>query len=111
MRSNPALRRYTTALACALFMAASALALDLGEAKSSGLVGETATGYIAPIKSSGEIDALVKDINARRKVQYQRIAEKNGISLEAVEVRAGQKAIAKTPAGEYVNTGGGWQKK
>jgi hypothetical protein len=88
-----------------------AMALDLDAAKSTGLVGETSSGYLAAVKPSAEVNALVQDINGKRKAQYQQIASQNGISLQAVEVRAGQKAIGKTPAGQYVNTGGGWQKK
>ena len=105
------LRRTSTALALSIFIALPAIALDLGNAKSKGLVGETSNGYIAAVKASGDVNALVKDINAQRKAHYQKIARKNNISLEAVEVRAGQKAIGKTPAGQFVNTGGGWQKK
>ena len=100
-----------TALLLSLLLSLPALALDLGEAKAQGLVGETATGYVAAVKSSPEVNALVKDINAQRKAHYQKIATKNKISLEAVEVRAGQKAIGKTPTGQFVNPGSGWQKK
>ena len=99
------------ALSLSLLMALPAFAIDLGEAKSSGLVGETNTGYIAAIKPSAEVDALVADINSQRKVYYQKIANENGISVQAVEVRAGLKAIEKTPSGEYINTGTGWQIK
>ena len=98
-------------LALSLLMALPAFALDLGAAKSGGLVGETSSGYLAAVKPSGDVNELVKSINSQRKAHYQKIAKKNGISLQAVEVRAGQKAIEKTPAGEYVNSGGGWQKK
>ncbi len=98
-------------LTLSLLMMAPAYALDLGQAKSQGLVGETTSGYLAAIKPSGDVNALVKDINNQRKAYYQKIADKNSISLQAVEARAGQKAISKTPAGQYVNTGGGWQKK
>jgi len=104
-------QRVLGTLALSLLIALPALALELGDAKSGGLVGETNSGYIAAIKPSGEVNALVDSINQQRKAHYQKIAQKNGISLEAVEVRAGQKAIEKTPAGEYINTGGGWQKK
>ena len=99
------------ALSLSLLMALPAFALDLGEAKSSGLVGETNTGYIAAVKPSAEVDTLVADINSQRKVYYEKIANENGISLQAVEVRAGLKAIEKTPSGEYINTGTGWQIK
>jgi uncharacterized protein YdbL (DUF1318 family) len=94
-----------------LALALPASALDLAEAKSRGLVGETVTGYIAAVQASPDVDALVRDINQRRKAQYMKIAERNGISLEAVEVRAGQKALQKTPAGEFVNRGSGWEKQ
>ena len=100
-----------SALALSLLMALPAFALDLGEAKSKGLVGETSSGYLAAVKPSSDVNALVKDINGKRKTHYGKIAKKNNISLEAVEVRAGQKAISKTPSGQYVNSGGGWQKK
>jgi len=104
-------QRSLGALTLSLLLTLPAVALELGAAKSGGLVGETNSGYLAAVKPSADVDALVADINSKRKAHYQGIAKKNNISLDAVEVRAGQKAIEKTPAGEYVNTGGGWQKK
>jgi len=111
MQIKGSILRALGTLSLAIGMAVPAVALDLGAAKEAGLVGETNTGYIAAVKPSKEVDALVADINSQRKTQYRNIAEKNGISLQAVEARAGLKAIEKTPAGEYVNTGAGWQKK
>lgn len=99
------------ALALMLVAALPAFALELGDAKSGGLVGETSSGYLDAIKPSSDVDSLVSDINKKRKAHYQKIADKNGISLQAVEVRAGQKAIGKTAPGEFVNTGAGWEKK
>jgi uncharacterized protein YdbL (DUF1318 family) len=99
------------ALLVALLGTHGAMALELNDAKARGLVGETTGGYLAPVVTSPEVEALVDAINSQRKAQYQNIADKNGISLEAVEVRAGKKAIEKTPAGEYISTGSGWQKK
>jgi len=104
-------QRSLATLVLSLLMAVPALALDLDEAKAQGLVGETATGYIAAVKPSADVDALVTSINSQRKAYYQEIATRNGISLQAVEVRAGQKAIEKTAAGGYINTGDGWRKK
>jgi uncharacterized protein YdbL (DUF1318 family) len=98
-------------LSLSLLMIMPAFAIDLGGAKTQGLVGETSSGYIAAVKASGEVNALVNDINGQRKAYYQKIAKKNSISLQAVEVRAGQKAIGKTPSGQYINSGSGWQKK
>ena len=104
-------QRTLGAMVLTLCMTVPAFALELGQAKQDGLVGETNSGYIAAVKSSADVDALVKSINGQRKAQYQKIAKENGISLEAVEARAGLKAIEKTPAGQFVNTGAGWQKK
>lgn len=87
-------------------------ALDLQDAKKQGLVGETVSGYIAPVGSlTPEIKALVSSVNDQRKVEYQRLAQKNNISVADIEALAGKKAIEKTPAGQYVNAGGQWQKK
>ena len=79
-------------LALSLF-AVPASALDLGQAKNQGLVKETVSGYIAAVKPSAEVNALVSKINAGRKAEYQRIAKKRGTSLTAVEQLAGQKLV------------------
>lgn len=89
----------------------SVFALDLDEAKSQGLVGETLSGYLEVVSGNGEAAALVADINAKRKAQYQNIATKNKISLTDVELLAGKKAIEKTPTGQFVKIGGNWKKK
>ena len=104
-------RRALAGMALSLAMALPAFALELDEAKSAGLVGETNMGYIAAVKPSPEVDALVISINTQRKVYYQEIATKNDISLQAVEARAGEKAVEKTTKGGYVNTGDGWLQK
>ncbi|MCB0338840.1 MAG: YdbL family protein [Bdellovibrionales bacterium] len=81
----------------------NAFALELDQAKAKGLVGETPTGYLAPVnKASADVKALVDDINRKRRAEYERIAKKNGTPLKTVEVLAGKKAIEKTPGGQYV---------
>ena len=111
MQRKHIFRQTLAGLALSFSVALSAFALELDEAKSTGLVGETNMGYIAAVKPSAEVDALVVSINSQRKVYYQDIATKNGISLQAVEARAGLKAIEKTAPGDYVNTGDGWLRK
>jgi uncharacterized protein YdbL (DUF1318 family) len=108
MQRTHFLRRTLAGLALSLTLAMPAIALELDEAKAAGLVGETNMGYIAAVKPSAEVDALVMSINSQRKVYYQEIASKNGITLQAVEARAGLKAIEKTVPGGYINTGDGW---
>ena len=103
-----------TLFLCGLFtllLCQPAFALELSDAKSQGLVGETPTGYLEVVKANPEADKLIKEINAKRKTHYQEIAKKNKTPLNAVEKLAGQKAMEKTPAGQYVKVGGKWQKK
>lgn len=99
-------------LITALFITCQAgFTLDLQTAKAQGLVGETLTGYLAPVKSTPEAQQLVKTINGKRKAMYKQIALRNGTSLQAVEQLAGKKAIEKTAPGQFIKSGGGWQKK
>ncbi len=59
-----------------------------------------------------EVRALVSDVNAKRRAQYQRIAQTNGIDLKDVELLAGQKAIERTASGHYVKLEGqSWRPK
>lgn len=99
-------------LITALFIACqTGFALDLQTAKAQGLVGETLTGYLEPVKATPEVQQLVNTINGKRKAEYQEIAQRNGTTLQAVEQLAGKKAIEKTPPGQFIKSGGGWQKK
>lgn len=106
-------------LAAAFFLllglgcAHTAAAIGLDAAKAQGLVGETPTGYLAPVKApSPEVKALVERINGERRARYEAIARKNGIEVSAVEKLAGKKAIEKTPPGQFVRTPGGqWVQK
>jgi uncharacterized protein len=93
--------------------AAAAHAIDLNEAKRSGLVGETTEGYVDVVNPAApaEVRALVDDVNARRRAEYERIARENGISLEEVEVLAALKAIERTQPGGWVRVEGVWRTK
>ena len=81
---------FPLALALTLF-ALPASALDLAQAKSQGMVQETASGYLKVVKQTEEVKNLVSKINAGRKAEYQKIAKKRGTSLTAVEQLAGQR--------------------
>jgi len=94
-----------------LLICQPAMALDLHTAKAQGLVGETATGYLAAVKASPEVQQLVKTINAKRRQHYQQIAKRNNTPLSAVEQLAGKKAIDKTPPGQFIRINGSWRKK
>jgi len=100
-------------LLCAFLLSAiPIMAIDLQTAKAKGLVGETPTGYLAPVSSpTPEIKQLIDSINTKRKAEYQKVATQNGTSLQAVELLAGKKTNEKSAPGHYVKIGGDWKKK
>lgn len=86
------------------WLAMPAWALSLDEAKEQGLVGEQPNGYLGSVQSSPEraVRELVEQVNLRRRDEYSRIAERNGVPREEVEKLAGKRAIERTRAGHYV---------
>lgn len=96
----------------AISLSFAAAAMNLQTAKDQGLVGEQTNGYLAPIKNSADVAALVKQVNAKRTDAYQRIAEKNDISVANVAKLAAKKIIAKAEKGHIVqDASGNWVKK
>ena len=83
-------RSFAALLMLSLFTL-SASALTLVQARDQKLVKETTSGYLVAVKSSTEVNALVKKVNAGRKSAYQKIAKKRGAPLSVVEQEAGKK--------------------
>ena len=91
---------------------AAMAALSLDAAKAQGLVGERADGLIGAVSgANAEVSALVATVNKERLDRYAAIAAKNGTDVSKVQAVAGQKLIENTPAGQYVQTVGGWARK
>jgi len=102
------------ALFFALMLSYPVYAADLSSAKQAGLIGEQPNGYLGLVTTSvpADVQGLVVEINQKRKVYYQEIANKNGISLVKVELLAGQKAIDKTPKEQFIrDPSGQWMRK
>lgn len=108
--------RFSLMLA-ALLLGGSALpiaswAVSLADAKTQGMVGEQPDGYLGIVKDSADAQALVKDINAKRRAAYEAIAEKHGQKLEDIEAAAAENAINKTAPGNWIKyPDGTWHKK
>lgn len=97
---------------CLALLAGNAYAMDLGSAKAQGYVGEQPNGYLGIVKNGPGVQALVNDINSRRRAEYQQIAQRNNTSLQVVEALAGKKAIQRTPPNQYVrDPSGNWIRK
>ncbi|HHA1762890.1 YdbL family protein [Enterobacter cloacae] len=96
----------------ALGMNVQAATLTLNEARAQGRVGETLSGYLAPVKQDPETLALVSCINAARTESYQKLADSNNLPVDEVAKMAGQKLVARAQPGEYVKgINGKWLKK
>lgn len=103
-------------LLLSLSLPAAALNLNeamsaLGDAKASGQLGEMPNGYLGVVEDNGQAAEIARLINQARRAEYQRLAEQNGIKLTDVEAIAGQKALDKTPPGQYIQYQGQWRRK
>ncbi|MEO9333724.1 YdbL family protein [Ectopseudomonas guguanensis] len=110
--------RYISTLLLALSLSLPAHALNLnqamsalGEAKSSGQLGEQPNGYLGVVKPGGQAEEIARLINQARRAEYQKVAQDNGISLSDVEAIAGKKAIERTPKGQFIQLNGQWLQK
>ncbi|MEY4476098.1 MAG: hypothetical protein RL248_1865 [Pseudomonadota bacterium] len=100
------------AWAGSLLFSSMTFALTVEQAKQQGRVGETLSGYLAPVKKDAETLALVEQINIARSERYQEVAQKNHISIEDVARLAGQKLVNRAASGEYVRgINGQWMRR
>jgi len=99
-------------LLCVMLLSAPAFALSLDEAKAKGIVGERMDGYLGLVQPNPEAEALVREINRKRRDAYAGIAAQTGQAQTVVEKLAAQKAYSLTPGGQYLqDSNGQWQKK
>lgn len=92
-------RNLTNAAARPLVVAALLLgsltgvyAANLDQAKQQGLVCELPTGYLKTVGNvPGDVQTMVQDINAKRRAEYTRIAEENGVQPDQVGKLTAQK--------------------
>lgn len=85
--------------------------------KKALIIGEMANGYLGFVKPATEdqieISRKVNEINAARRTEYAKIAEKNGQTIDAAALTIARIQIAdKTKIGEYFkDKTGTWCKK
>ena len=89
-----------------------AMALDLQSARSSGQIGEKLDGYVAAVAPSADVNALISEVNAKRKAEYARISAQNGQPASLVGKVAAEQIINKLPSGAlYQDVSGNWKKR
>ena len=73
---------------------ASVHASPLDDARNAGHIVELASGYVQATGSApAAAKALAADVNKKRKAAYQRIADKNGVSIDQVAAESYRKRI------------------
>ena len=112
------LRRLSSALGFVLLLAIAlpvpAGSLELEAAKSQGLLGEKADGFVGIVTANPtpELKALADSVNAKRRASYEEIARKNGTAFDAVAALAGAKLSQRTPPGQWITDAeGNWYQK
>ena len=101
------------ALAAAVLTSAPALAQRdpvYAAARAAGQVGEKMDGYLGFVTPpSGDLKALVEDINIKRKAVYFQQAQAQHATVEEYAFTSGCQAIARTIPGEkYQAPDGSW---
>lgn len=98
---------------CSLLTAFQTIAITVDEAKETGLLGETLSGYLAPINTSNqEATKLAAQINQEREKRYSEIAAKNNLKTNEVARIAGQKLVERASPEEFVRgINGQWLQK
>ncbi|BCA62426.1 conserved exported hypothetical protein [Sphingomonas aurantiaca] len=80
-------------------------------ARAGGEVGEQPDGYLGLVgAASGDLRALVNNINIQRKSAYTQKAQASGATVEQLAFTSGCNLILQTNAGEkYKTPGGVWK--
>ena len=106
------LRLFTLLTLLGALSAFPVFALDLHQARSSGMVGEKLDGYAAALQATPDVQALVADVNAKRRQEYARISQQKGQPVDVVAKLAAQEIIAKLdPGSPYQAPDGSWKKR
>ena len=115
------IRRLLIALTIGLSLAAgaapaqtSAAKAAVDAAKTQGIVGEQADGFLGLVSGSADpaVKAAVAEINAGRMQAYRDIATKTGVTQAAAGEATAQQLIGRlAPGGYYRPLGGNWTRK
>ncbi len=110
---NVSLALGTAALALGGFATAAQAQRDpaYAAARASGQIGEKMDGYLGIVGAgSSQLQAMVSDINIKRRAVYAQKAQAANATLEEYSLTAGCLAIARTAPGEkYQAPDGSWQ--
>ena len=82
------------------------------ELKTQGLVGENAKGFLQFVSDKRDSEELVKTENSDRLIVYERIAKRQGATLDKVAKLKAEKNAKEAQPGEYIlDAAGKWSQK
>ncbi len=92
---------------------AQVLAQSLDQLRASGVVGERFDGYAEALgRASGQVRALVSQVNAKRRRLYQQRAAEQRVSAGQVGRVFAQQIMRKAPRGTpFLTESGRWTRK
>ncbi|GAB4530541.1 MAG: YdbL family protein [Amphiplicatus sp.] len=114
---KPIARTFLSLVAAALAFIASAAAANpiIEQAKADCVIGEQADGYLGVVDSGAASEAVrreMRSINQQRRAAYERLAERNGVTVEVTAKLAAQQLIDRAPSGHCVrDDSGAWIRK
>ena len=82
-------------LLSALVFSMSLMASPISDAVDAGKVKELPSGYVEAVDKSAEIVDLVNKVNTGRKTEYEKIAKRNGLTVEQVGKASYEKRFGK----------------
>ena len=80
-------------------------------ARAAKQVGEQPDGYLGVVSGGPAIQALVRDINIKRKAAYTASAQSSGATVEQFAFTSGCNLVARVPVGEMYRTPSGQWKE
>ncbi|MFN3435439.1 MAG: YdbL family protein [Sphingomonas sp.] len=79
-------------------------------AREAKQVGEQPDGYLGVVSGGASVQALVRDINIKRKAAYTQSAQASGSTVEQFAFTTGCNLVARVPVGEmYKTPSGQWK--
>ena len=102
----------TAAVALAGVSAAAVAQRDpaYAAAREAKQVGEQPDGYLGVVSGGASVQALVRDINIKRKAAYTQSAQASGATVEQFAFTTGCNLVARVPVGEmYKTPSGQWK--
>lgn len=97
-------------------MATHALANSvINAAKASCTVGEKSNGYLGVVPGASASDAVrreMRSVNQKRKAAYEKLAARNGVTVDVAAALTAEKLIGQAASGHCVqDASGAWSKK